>query len=156
MTRGLFALAGLREAESMAGDLQEEFALLRRELGGGRAWRWYAWQALRSVAGPLILRVATGMVVLVIPLALFDRMWLLVYTQLCAEPVAGLGLVNAASLLAGASLARPEHRVAGGSLLAAGLAAGLLMGPAAFPHIIAALLSAPSGALAAQIRKAIT
>jgi len=154
-SQALFALAGLSDAEYIAGDLHEEFAMLRAELGSRSAWRWYAWQVLRCLVRPLALRLPAAFLAVAIPLALFDRMWLFVYTQLCAEPVAGLGTINILGLLAGASLLRPGQRRLTMGLLATGLAAGLMIGPAAFPHIISILLSVPAGAAAEQLRKVI-
>jgi hypothetical protein len=153
--QALFALAGLSDAEYIAGDLHEEFAMRRAELGGPSAWRWYAWQVLRCLARPLALRLPAAFVALALLLALLDRMWRFVYTQLCAEPVPGLGPANILGLLAGASLLRPGQRVLTMGLLATGLAAGLTIGPAAFPHIISMLLSVPAGAAAAKLRKAV-
>jgi len=87
----LMAVAGPAEAEYVAGDLEEEFAIIREARGGAAARRWYAWQVARSVCALLQLRVRSGeltQVVLIaslgvgVPLLLLDRLWQFVYSQI--------------------------------------------------------------------------
>jgi hypothetical protein len=86
----LMAVAGPCQFESVAGDLEEEFALLRETSGSAAARRWYAWQVVRSVGALLQLRVRSGeftQVALIAslgvaaPLLLLDRLWQFVYSQ---------------------------------------------------------------------------
>jgi hypothetical protein len=150
----LLRLAGDAGAEYIAGDLQEEFVLARAEMGSAAAARWYAWQFVRSLARPLGRRMLGAALVLALPLAAFDRLWALVFAQLCQAPASGLLAVNGVCLCAGALWVTRSRRVVG-CLLGAGLATGLAIGPDAFPHIIAGLLAVPAGVLAAVVRKAI-
>jgi hypothetical protein len=87
----LMAVAGPREAEYVAGDLEEEFAIVREARGRAAARRWYAWQVARSVGALLQLRVRSGElthVVLIVslgvaaPLLLLDWLWQFVYSQI--------------------------------------------------------------------------
>jgi hypothetical protein len=87
----LMAVAGHGEAEYVAGDLEEEFAIVREVRGRAAARRWYAWQVARSVCALLQLRVRSGeftQVVLIaslgvaLPLLLLDRLWQFVYSQI--------------------------------------------------------------------------
>jgi hypothetical protein len=87
----LMAVAGPCEAEYVAGDLEEEFAIVREARGRAAARRWYAWQVARSVCALLQLRVRSGeltQVVLIaslgvaVPLLLLDRLWRFVYSQI--------------------------------------------------------------------------
>jgi hypothetical protein len=87
----LMAVAGPGEAEYVAGDLEEEFAMIREARGRGAARRWYAWQVARSVCALLQLRVRSGeltQVVLIVsfsvavPLLVLDRLWQFVYSQI--------------------------------------------------------------------------
>jgi hypothetical protein len=87
----LFALAGAAEAECVAGDLEEEFAMLSRLRGSWAATRWYSWQVLRS-AGPLLqLRIRAGEFTqtallaafgIAFPLITLDRLWQFVYSRI--------------------------------------------------------------------------
>lgn len=87
----LMAVAGPCEAEYIAGDLEEEFAIVRKTRGPTAAGRWYAWQVVRSVCTLLQLRIRSGEfthVALVAslgvaaPLLLLDRLWRFVYSQI--------------------------------------------------------------------------
>jgi hypothetical protein len=87
----LTAVAGPCEAEYVAGDLEEEFAIIREARGRRAARRWYAWQVARSVGALLQLRVRSGeltQVVLIaslgvaVPLLLLGRLWRFVYSQI--------------------------------------------------------------------------
>ncbi|MGA3238427.1 MAG: permease prefix domain 2-containing transporter [Bryobacteraceae bacterium] len=87
----LMAVAGPNEAEYIAGDLEEEFAMIREARGSAAARRWYAWQVARSVCALLQLRVRTGELTQVMliaslgvgaPLLLLDRLWQFVYSQI--------------------------------------------------------------------------
>jgi hypothetical protein len=153
MTSLLFTLAGDPDAEYIAGDLREEFDLMRAEHGSGSAVRWYAWQLVRSLARPLARRLLGVMIVLVLPIAMLDRAWLLVFDQLCLLPADGLLLVNSAGWCAGALFTRRRARIS--ILVALSAGAGLASGPAAFPQVFAGLLAVSAGILAMRIRKAI-
>jgi len=85
------ALAGPGEAEYIAGDLEEEFAMIREARGRAAARRWYAWQVARSICALLQLRIRSGeltQAVLIaslgvaLPLLLLDRLWTFVYSQI--------------------------------------------------------------------------
>ena len=87
----LMAVAGPCEAEYVAGDLEEEFAIVREARGRAAARRWYAWQVARSAGALLQLRVRSGElthVVLIaslgvaVPLLLLDWLWQFVYSQI--------------------------------------------------------------------------
>jgi hypothetical protein len=87
----LTAAAGPCEAEYVAGDLEEEFAMVREARGLAAARRWYAWQVARSVCALLQLRIRSGeftQAVLIAslgvagPLLLLDRLWQFVYSQI--------------------------------------------------------------------------
>jgi hypothetical protein len=101
----LFALAGAAEAECVAGDLEEEFAMLRGLRGSWAATRWYSWQVLRS-AGPLLqLRIRAGEFTqaallaafgIALPLIALDRLWQFVYSRVPLKD----GLDRAPQLLA--------------------------------------------------------
>jgi hypothetical protein len=87
----LMVVAGSGEAEYIAGDLEEEFALIWETGGRAAARRWYAWQVTRSVCALLQLRVRSGeltQVVLIaslcvaVPLLMLDRIWRFVYSQI--------------------------------------------------------------------------
>jgi hypothetical protein len=152
----LLTLAGHPDAECIAGDLHEEFAWMRPERGAVRAARWCAWQVARTLARPLAERALAVAVVLVLPLAAFDHFWALVFAQVCQAPSDGLLAVNGACLCAGALWTDPARRSAASGILGAALAAAIVIGPDAFPHIVAGLLAVPAGALAARLRKALT
>lgn len=87
----LLAIAGPCEAEFIAGDLEEEFAIVREADGCAAARRWYAWQVARSVCTLVQLRIRSGELTQVAlmaslgvaaPLLLLDRLWLFVYSQI--------------------------------------------------------------------------
>jgi hypothetical protein len=87
----LMVVAGPGEAEYIAGDLEEEFAIIREAGGPAAARRWYAWQVARSVCALLQLRVRSGELTQVVliasfcvgaPLLLLDRLWRFVYSQI--------------------------------------------------------------------------
>jgi hypothetical protein len=87
----LMAVAGSCEADCIAGDLEEEFAMIRDARGGADARRWYTWQVARSVCALLGLRIRSGEFIQVVliaslgvaaPLLLLDRLWQFVYSQI--------------------------------------------------------------------------
>jgi len=87
----LFAAAGPSEAEYIAGDLEEEFAIIREAGGRAAARRWYSWQVARSVCALLQLRIRSGELTQAVliaslcvaaPLLLLDRLWRFVYSQI--------------------------------------------------------------------------
>jgi hypothetical protein len=87
----LMLVAGPGEAEYIAGDLEEEFAIIREAGGRSAARRWYVWQVVRSVCALLQLRVRSGELTQVVliaslcvaaPLLLLDRLWRFVYSQI--------------------------------------------------------------------------
>jgi hypothetical protein len=87
----LVAVAGSCEAECIAGDLEEEFAIMQNSSGRTAARRWYTWQVARSVCALLQLRIRSGeftQAVLIAslgvaaPLLLLDRLWQFVYSQI--------------------------------------------------------------------------
>jgi hypothetical protein len=113
----LFALAGAAEAECVAGDLEEEYGLLRQSIGPAAAARWYVKQVLRS-AGPLLeLRIRTGELTqamllaalgIAAPLIALDRLWAFVYSNIPLkdglERSPALWTVNAVVVVAAAIL----------------------------------------------------
>ena len=87
----LMAVAGPYEAEYVAGDLEEEFAIVREARGYAAARRWYAWQVARSAGALFQLRVRSGELTHVVliailgvaaPLLLLDWLWKFVYSQI--------------------------------------------------------------------------
>jgi hypothetical protein len=87
----LLTVAGPCEAECIAGDLEEEFAMIRDARGSASARRWYTWQVVRSVCALLQLRIRSGELTQVAliaslgvaaPLLLLDRMWQFIYSQI--------------------------------------------------------------------------
>jgi hypothetical protein len=87
----LFAFAGAAEAECVAGDLEEEFAILRQSRGSPAAARWYASQVMRSAWPLLQLRIRTGELTQLMLLAAFgvaapllalDKLWQFVYSRI--------------------------------------------------------------------------
>jgi len=87
----LMAVAGPGEAEYVAGDLEEEFAIVREARGRAAARRWYARQVALSVCALLQLRVRSGEFTqaaliaslgVAAPLLLLDRLWQFVYSQI--------------------------------------------------------------------------
>jgi hypothetical protein len=87
----LMAVAGPCEAEYIAGDLEEEFAIVRKISGSTAAGRWYTWQVVRSVCALLHLRIRSGEFTqtallaslgVAAPLLLLDRLWRFVYSQI--------------------------------------------------------------------------
>ena len=87
----LLAIAGSREADCIAGDLEEEFAMLRETHGRAAARRWYTGQVARSVCALLGLRIRSGefsqaallaSLGVAAPLLLLDRLWQFVYSQI--------------------------------------------------------------------------
>jgi hypothetical protein len=87
----LMAIAGPCEAEYIAGDLEEEFAIVRKASGRAAARRWYTRQVARSVCALLQLRIRSGEFTqaalmaglgVAAPLLLLDRLWQFVYSQI--------------------------------------------------------------------------
>jgi hypothetical protein len=100
----LIAIAGA-EAECVAGDLEEEFALLRESRGAAAAARWYASQVVRSLWPLMQLRIRSGELTQVTllaalgiaaPLLALDKLWQFVYSQIPFKD----GLDRAPQLLA--------------------------------------------------------
>jgi hypothetical protein len=149
ITQALLTLAGDPHAEYIAGDLREEFLLMRPHLGPWSGARWYSWQLVRSLSLPMARRILA----IALPLFMLDRAWALFFDQLCLLPTDGLPLVNAVCLCAGVFLTRPSLRIPIASLLVIGLASALIVGAPAFPHVFAASLAVPAGMLAAQVSK---
>jgi hypothetical protein len=151
MTDTLLSLAGVADAECLAGDLHEEFAIVKAECGSLSAGKWYVWQLARSVARPLTYRTLIVFMTVTPPALGLQWLWKSIFDHLCATPSDGMLQVNVLCLLAGAMLTIRLFRAFAGSLLCAGVAFGLWIGPSAYPHIVAAMLAAPVGVMAAQI-----
>jgi hypothetical protein len=87
----LLAVAGSGDADCIAGDLEEEFAMIRDAHGRAAARRWYTWQVARSAGALLGLRIRSGEFTqaalvaslgVAAPLLLLDRLWQFVYSQI--------------------------------------------------------------------------
>jgi hypothetical protein len=87
----LLAIAGSCEADCVAGDLEEEFGMIRDTHGRAAARRWYTGQVVRSVCALLGLRIRCGEFTqaallaslgVAAPLLLLDRLWQFVYSQI--------------------------------------------------------------------------
>ena len=155
MTDALFSLAGIADAECLAGDLHEEFAIRTAERGVASAAKWFAWQMLRCLAWPLAYRASRALLTLAPAALAMAWLWKRLFDHMCARPADGLLQVNILCLIAGAMLTVRSLRVFTGCLLCAGIALGLWLGPSAYPQIVAGLLAVPAGVIATEIRKAI-
>ena len=164
----LWAVAGEKEAEFVAGDLHEEFLLLCADRGRSAGSRWYVRQVLRSAATLLGLRFRSGeaahllaaaLVAVAMPLLLLDRLWSFVYSHIPLKDglerapgfwAANLVCVCACAALCG-SLAHSLPRAAGVALAAAaGAACALWCSTATAPILYAGLviLAAPASSMA--------
>jgi hypothetical protein len=168
----LVALAGAAEAECVAGDLEEEFAILLESLGRRGAVRWYFSQVLRS-AWPLFqLRIQSGEFTQIAllsafgisaPLLALDKLWQFVYSRVplkdglerAPQLLAVNGLaVCACALLVGA-LPAPRNRASKSRSAALAFAAGCAamvaiwagVGTAPALYAIAIVLAAPAATL---------
>jgi len=168
----LMVVAGPGEAEYIAGDLEEEFAVIRESGGRAAARRWYAWQVARSVCALLRLRVRSGELTQVIliaslgvaaPLLLLDRLWRFVYSQiplkdglhrapeflifnaLCACASAALQGTWAASKSPGSRSRALAMAFAGAMAVLIALWAGAASAPAAY--VVTLSLAVPASAL---------
>jgi hypothetical protein len=101
----LFAVAGSEDADCIAGDLEEEFALIQDARGRAAARRWYTRQVARSAGALLGLRIRSGEFTQAAllaslgvagPLLLLDRLWQFIYSQIPLKD----GLQRAPQLLA--------------------------------------------------------
>jgi hypothetical protein len=164
----LLAVAGETEAEFVAGDLHEEFADLLKSRGPQIARRWYFRQVLRSIVPLLTVRIRSGeftrvalaAAAAVLPLAILDRLWSFVYSQIplkdSLQRAPGLLAINVVVLAASAAAAgsavrsRAEANVTAGlSTLLAGLVLWIAPDSAPLVYLIAALAAAPLGCFAA-------
>jgi hypothetical protein len=167
----LAAVAGETEAECVAGDLDEEFAYLSRNLRRSTVNRWYFSQVLRSLVPLLRLRVRSGelsqvllsaVLGVTLPLLLLDRLWCLVYSQIPlkdgVDRATGFLAVNILVLCIGCAVSgfqmRSIRQASSSAVVAAVVAmvsAGAAMwasassAPAAYAFLV--LLLAPSGAI---------
>jgi hypothetical protein len=163
----LAAVAGEAEAECVAGDLDEEFAYLSRNLGRSTVNRWYISQVLRSLLPLLRLRVRSGelsqvllsgVLGVTLPLLLLDRLWCLVYSQIPlkdgVDRAPGFLAVNIAVLCIGCAVSGFQVRSIWQAISSAVLAiaaacvamwASIGSAPAAYTLLV--LLLAPSGAI---------
>jgi hypothetical protein len=168
LARALLAVvAGEAEAECVAGDLDEEFAGLSRDLSRYAVNRWYISQVVRSFLPLLGLRVRSGELSRVLlgaflsaalPLLLLDRLWCVVYSRIPLKD----GVDRAPGFLAVNLLALSVCAVIGGfetrslrevsssaivAVAAAGLALWASIGSASAIYTILALLLAGSGSI---------
>ena len=163
----LAAVAGEAEAECVAGDLDEEFAYLSRNLGRFTVNRWYISQVLRSLVPLLRLRVRSGelsqvllsaVLGVTLPLLLLDRLWCLVYSQIPlkdgVDRAPGFLAVNIAVLCVGCAVGGFQTRCirqaissAVLAIAAAGIALWASIGFAPAAYALLVLLVAPSGAI---------
>jgi hypothetical protein len=163
----LAAVAGETEAECVAGDLDEEFAYLSRNLRRSTVNRWYFSQVLRSLVPLLRLRVRSGelsqvllsaVLGVTLPLLLLDRLWCLVYSQIPlkdgVDRATGFLAVNILVLCIGCAVSGFQTRCvkqASSRAIVATIAAGVAMwasiGSAPAIYALLVLLLAPSGAI---------
>jgi len=164
----LFAFVGAAEAEFVAGDLAEEFASLANRRGPRVARRWYFRQVVRSILPLLTVRLRSGEFTrallaaagAVIPLAILDRLWSFVYSQiplkesLHRDPALlamNVGLLVVSAWLAGLRVRTRPEAVSSAVLAAALTALVLCAGPAPAPvlYVALAIPAAPVGCLTA-------
>jgi hypothetical protein len=163
----LLAVAGDEEAEFVAGDLQEEFALLCASRGRPAGMRWYWRQVVRSAMTLLALRMRSGelthvlmasVVAGALPLLALDRLWCFVYSQIpLKDGPERAPIFLAANLLCvcfcaaiGGSTARTIQQAAAiafTSLAAAAFAMWAAVGAAPAVYVIAGLLGVPASSL---------
>jgi hypothetical protein len=163
----LAAVAGEAEAECVAGDLEEEFAYLSRNLGRSTVNRWYISQVLRSLVPLLRLRVRSGelgqvllsgVLGVALPLLLLDRLWCLVYSQIPlkdgVDRAPGFLAVNLLVLCVCAGVSGFQTRcirqaisIAVLAIAAACVAMWASNGSAPAPYALLVLLLAPCGAI---------
>jgi hypothetical protein len=167
----LAAVAGETEAECVAGDLDEEFAYLSRNLARSKVNRWYISQVLRSLVPLLRLRVRSGelsrvllsaVLGVALPLLLLDRLWCLVYSQVPlkdgVDRAPGFLAVNITVLCIGSAVSAFQTRsikqasssavvAAVIAMVAAGVAMWASIGSAPAAYAFLVLLLAPSGAI---------
>jgi hypothetical protein len=154
LARALLAVvAGEAEAECVAGDLDEEFAGLSRDLSRYAVNRWYISQVVRSLVPLFGLRVRSGELSRVLlgaflsaalPLLLLDRLWCVIYSQIPLKD----GIDRAPAFLAVNLLALSVCAVIGGfqtrSLRQASSSAIVIAAAASFA-MGASIGSAPAG-----------
>jgi hypothetical protein len=149
--RMLLCAAAGPAAEFVLGDLEEEFHQSRRHSF------WYIWQVLRSVAPLLAIRIRAGELTalalrvalgVAFPLALLDRLWSFVYSQIPLKD--GLSrapehlALNVVCLLICIAIARPGVLAA---LTSASLVLAISAADAPIAYVCIMLLAAPTGAL---------
>jgi hypothetical protein len=153
MLTPILSFLGVRHAECIVGDLDEERALRRQESTRSEAAGWYAWQLSRLLARSLTNRLLSTAVVVAPPLLLLHGLWTALFGYFCLKPAPGLLLVNTVFVLAGAMLALPSRRIAVSAFVSAGLALALSLGPSTYPLLIAGMVAIPAGLLTAQLRR---
>ena len=167
----LLAAAGASEAEFVAGDLYEEFTQVVKFRGARVARQWYFRQVLRSIVPLLTVRIRSGeftrallaAAAAVLPLAVLDRLWSFVYSQIplkeSLDRSPALLAINVAllalSAAAAGSLVRTRSQAIATAALSALLAALVLWtapGPAPALYVLSAIAAAPAGCMASYRR----
>jgi hypothetical protein len=154
----LLAVAGESCAECVAGDLEEEFALICQVRDPAAGARWYLWQVIRSVAPLVWLRLRSGelrqtaavaLLSVAAPLMMLDRLWSFVYSQIPLKDGIARApeflAVNVLAVCVGAAIAGAAERsraAAGTTAATVALAAGLgiWFSTGAAPALYAALV----------------
>jgi hypothetical protein len=153
MLTPILSFLGVHHAECIVGDLDEERALRKQQTTRAAADRWYAWQLSRLLARSLVSRLASTAIVVAPPLFLLQGLWTAFFGYFCLEPAPELLLVNTVFVLAGATLVQPSRRIPVLAFVVAGLALSLVLGPATYPLLVAAMVAIPAGLLTAQLRR---
>jgi hypothetical protein len=153
MLTPILSFLGVRHAECIIGDLDEERALRRQETTCTAAAGWYAWQLSRLLARSLTGRLISIAIAVAPPLFLLQGLWTALFGYFCLEPAPGLPLVNTVFVLAGTMLALPSRRIPVSAFVCAGLVLALSLGPATYPLLIAGMVAIPAGLLTAQIQR---
>jgi hypothetical protein len=153
MLTPVLSFLGVRHAECIVGDLEEERALRRRNATRTAAAGWYAWQLSRLLARSLASRLISEAIVVAPPLFVLHGLWTALFGYFCLKPVPGLLLVNTAFVLAGAMLVQPSRRIPVSAFVSAGLVLALSLGPSTYPLLIAGMMAIPAGLLTAQLRR---
>ena len=159
----LLALSGSAQAEFVAGDLAEDFALVLAGRGHRAARRWYAGQVVRSAPALMALRMRSGELTdallkavlgVLLPLVALDRLWLFVYSQIPLKESLGRApaLLAANVLFAGlcswAAASSPRATRPGlqalASMAAAALALCVSVGETPAVYVVCLLAAAPA------------
>ncbi len=153
----LLAVAGESCAECVAGDLEEEFALICQVRDPAAGARWYLWQVIRSVAPLVWLRLRSGelrqtaavaLLSVAAPLLMLDRLWSFVYSQIPLKDGIARApeflVVNVLAVCLGAAIGGAAERsraaAAGTAMVALAAGLGIWSSTGAAPALYAALV----------------